>query len=312
MAWTETYAGGSPEAEEIQFKALAKDINLAQEKARQAAGAAHVDRAFHAKPILATDNAELQFRSDLAPVLTAGFAQPGARYPVTLRISNAANRPGPDNDPDMRGFAFRVHVSDAERHDFLATNYPVSHARNARQFVRVAVAMAGGSKVGGVVSLVGSEGPVETARMLINLSKARRKSDSVALETYWSRGAMRWGPALAVRFLLRPMHPAPANKSVSSDPNGLAKDIAVRLASAPVKFELAIQRYVDDRVTPIEDTSIAWETKNAPPEPVATLTIPPQDVRSPEAVEKAHRINISAFNPWNTTDEFRPLGNLNR
>jgi hypothetical protein len=314
MVWTETYRGGSAKAESIAFKRLAEDINVAQEKARRAAGAAAVDRAFHAKPLLATDNAELSFRPDLPQDLTAGFAKPGARYPVTLRISNAANRPGADNEADMRGIALRVHVSGGGQHDLLATNYHVSHARDAHQFVRFAVATAGGtlSRLRGIAGLFFSEGPAETLRMLRNVSKARRKIDSVALETYWSRGAMRWGPALAVRFLLRPIAALPPAQNFAADPDGLSKEVAARLAKGPVRFEFAVQRYVDEKTTPIEDTAIAWEPSAAPIEPVATLTIPQQDIDSPQTREKSRIINASAFNPWNTTDEFQPLGNLNR
>src|SRR5438105_3782845 len=103
MSWRETFEGGSAEAERVAFKALADDIMHAQLKARRAAGGAAldvaVDRAFHAKPLLAIDKAELHFRPDLPADLTAGFAQPNARYPVIVRISNAANRPGPDTAP---------------------------------------------------------------------------------------------------------------------------------------------------------------------------------------------------------------------
>jgi hypothetical protein len=314
MGWTESYRGGSVEAENAAFKRLAEDINLAQEKALRAAGSATIERAFHAKPLLATDAADLRFRSDLPADLTSGFAQPGAHYRVRVRISNAANRRRPDNEKDMRGIALRVYASDVEQHDFLATNYPVSHARDARQFVRFAVATAGGtlSRLLGIAELFFTEGPAETLRMLHNVSKARRKTDSAALETYWSRGAMRWGPSLAVRFLLRPIGAAPPSQNFGNDPDGLSKELAARLAAGPVRFELAIQRYVDERTTPIEDTSIAWQPSAAPIEPVATLTIAQQDITTAAAREKSRIINASAFNPWNTTDEFRPLGNLNR
>src|SRR4051812_12662159 len=143
MSWVETYQDGSAEAEHLAFKALADDIMHAQLKARRAAGGdalvVAVDRAFHAKPLLAVDAAELHFRPDLPDSLTAGFGQADARYPVVVRFSNAANRPGPDNEPDMRGIALRIKVSPEEQHDLLATNYHVSHARNAGQFVRFAV-----------------------------------------------------------------------------------------------------------------------------------------------------------------------------
>ena len=319
MDWVETYEGGSAEAERLMFQGLADDIMHAQLKARRAAGGAAlvvaVDRAFHAKPLLAVDTAELHFRPDLPADLVAGFAQADARYPVIVRMSNAANRPGPDTAPDMRGIALRIKVSAAEQHDLLATNYPVGPVRNARQFVRFAVAMAGGpvSRVVGIAGLVFSEGPFETVRMLRNFAAARRQIESVALETYWSRGAMRWGPKLAVRFLLRPASPAArTGPNLAADPEGLSKEAAARLAAGPIQFELCVQRFVDAKTTPIEDTSIAWMPEAAPIEKVATLTIRQQDVDTPAAREMFRIVNAVAFNPWNTTDEFRPLGNLNR
>ena len=42
------------------------------------------------------------------------------------------------------------------------------------------------------------------------------------------------------------------------------------------------------------------------------LTIPAGDVSTVDALAQARVIDTMAFNPWNTTDEFRPLGNLNR
>jgi hypothetical protein len=323
MDWAEIYEAGSAEAERFIFKGLADDIMHAQLKARRAAGGAGllvaVDRAFHAKPLLAVDTAELHFRSDLPAVLAAGFVRADARYPVIVRISNAANRLGPDNAPDMRGIALRIKVSAEEQHDLLATNYPVSHARNARQFVRFAVATAGGtvSRLVGIAALFFSEGPSETVRMLRNVAAARLQIKSVALETYWSRGAMRWGPELAVRFLLRPASPAPlAGPDFVADYDGLSKEAAARLAAGPIQFELCIQRFVDEKATPIEDTSVPWTPEAAPIEQVATLTIPQQDitqeVNQASARDMFRVINALAFNPWNTTDEFRPLGNLNR
>lgn len=319
MDWIETYEGGSAEAEHLVFKALADDIMHAQLKARRAAGGAAlvvaVDRAFHAKPLLTVDTAELHFRRDLPDDLAAGFARADAKYPVTVRISNAANRPGPDNARDMRGIALRINVSAEEQHDLLATNYHVSHARNARQFVRFAVATAGGtfSRLVGLAGLMFSEGPSETIRMLRNVSAGRRQIKSVALETYWSRGAMRWGPRLAVRFLLRPASPATlAGPDLRADPEGLSKEAAARLAAGPIQFDLCVQRFVDARATPIEDTAIPWTPETSPIEMLATLIIPQQNVNAPEAREKFRVINALAFNPWNTTDEFRPLGNLNR
>src|SRR6266851_4820414 len=282
-SWTETMAGGSPEAERIEFDRLARDIMRVQLKTAKTAsahGVPHpVDRTVHAKPTLATDRAELTFL-DLPEDLRAGFAQPGRTYPTVVRFSNASPTGQPDFKQDLRGMALRVQVSPEESHDLLATNFPVSHARNARQFVEFLKATTGSrlSQLRGMLRLIRLFGLRETVRMLKNVMTGRRRTvSSAATERYWSRGAYRWGPTLAVRFLLRPAPdtvPAPG--------------------------------------PPIDDTAVEWTERVSPPEPVALLTVARGDLSTADALAQAQIIAGMAFNPWNTTDEFRPLGNLNR
>lgn len=317
--WKETMAGGSPKAERAEFDTLARDIMLVQlknAKTASAHGVPHgVDRAFHAKSTLATDQAELTFLH-LAGDLSHGFAQPARTYPAIARFSNAAGTGQSDAAPDLRGVALRVQVSPGESHDLLMTNFPVSHARDAREFVEFAKATAGGrlARLFGVLRLIRLFGLRETVRMLRNVMTARRhKVSSVATETYWSRGAVRWGPTLAVRYLLRP---APgtvqAPRPPVDDPNYLSAEAARRLARGDIRFELCIQRYVDEKSTPIENTAIEWTERVSPAEPVAVLTLTRTDLSTVDALAQARTIDAMAFNPWNTTDEFRPLGNLNR
>jgi len=317
--WKETMAGGSPEAERAEFNALARDIMLVQlknAKTASAHGVPHgVDRAFHAKSTLATDQAELTFLK-LPGDLSHGFAQPGRTYPTIARFSNAAGTGQSDAAPDLRGVALRVQVSPEESHDLLMTNFPVSHARDAREFVEFAKATAGGrlARSLGVLKLIRLFGLRETVRMLRNVLTARRQTvSSVATETYWSRGAARWGPTLAVRYLLRPEPgTVPAPRPPDDDPNYLSTEAARRLAHRDIRFELCVQRYVDEKSTPIENTAVEWTERVSPAEPVAVLTLPRGDLSTPDAQAQAQIIEKTAFNPWNTTDEFRPLGNLNR
>ena len=55
-----------------------------------------------------------------------------------------------------------------------------------------------------------------------------------------------------------------------------------------------------------------WKERVSPAEPVAVLTLARGDLSTADALAQAQIIDGMAFNPWNTTDEFRPLGNLNR
>jgi Animal haem peroxidase/Catalase len=317
--WTETYEGGSPKAERTQFAAYAATIMAAQALAQKKASAHGVPhppaRTLHAKATLALEDAELRFVDDLPEELRHGFARPGAAYRCTVRFSNAANTGEPDFKRDLRGAALRVHVDGATVHDLLMTNFAVSHARDARQFVEFARATAGGTaaRLAGIARLVRLFGARETIRMLKNVVKARsRQPGSVFTETYWSRGALRWGPTLAVRYLLRPAAGTPGSSPSTTDPSYLSADAARRLAAGPVRMELCIQRYRDPTSTPIEDTSVEWTEQASPAERVAVLTVPQCDTTSAEAQSVAEAVEALAFNPWNTTDEFAPLGNLNR
>ena len=184
------------------------------------------------------------------------------------------------------------------------------------EFVEFAKATAGGniSRILGVASLARSFGIRETVRMVGNVRTARKQPiDSVATQTYWSRGALTWGPELAVRYLLRPAPGAPQGPIPSTtEPNYLFTEAAHRLKKGDIRFELCIQRYVNDEVTPIEDTAVEWKVTNSPVEPIATLTLTQADITSADAQASAAAIDSLAFNPWNTTKDFRPLGNLNR
>ena len=252
--WTERYVGGSADAEYEEFQHLARSMMALQTTVRKRVsrhGVPHpIQRAFHAKATLAVDDAELRF-GDLPADLRVGFAQPGRAYPTIVRFSNAAGSSRPDYAPDLRGIALRILVDEGTSIDLLATNFPVSHARNARQFVEFAKAAAGGgiSRGLGLARLVRLFGVRETGRMFGNVRTARKQPvGSVATQTYWSGGALTWGPQLAVRYLLRPAADTPpAPEPSSTVPNFLSTEAARRLDQGDIRFELCLQRYVNEQ-----------------------------------------------------------------
>ncbi|MFD9909281.1 peroxidase family protein [Streptomyces sp. NPDC059063] len=315
----ERYLGGSPEAERVVFERLARELMKVQAANKRAAGAGSLARTQHAKAALGVENAHLRFHDDLPEALRCGYAQPGAEYPATVRLSNASGIRQADGAPDLRGIAVRVGVSAEESHDLLATNWPVSHAKDATEFVAFAKALAGARSpleraFGLFVKLPLAVGLATANRMRRNVQAATRHTvTSLASETYFSRGALLWGAAGPVRYLLRPAGgAAPAPRPDRRDPNHLHRELSLRLATADVAFDLCVQRYVDETRTPIEDGSVEWREAVAPAVPVARLTVPSQDLDSAEARSAAGRVEDLAFNPWYTTDDFRPLGNLNR
>lgn len=310
--WTEK-PKGSDEEERREFEALAGLMMEAQLKTRKAAKAKTIDRAFHARSTAAFEGATFAFNDDLPEDLRIGFAQPGKRYPALVRFSNASSIPQTDTKKDFRGLAVRVVVSDDEQHDLMATNFPVSHARDADQFVHFAHALAGGtfSRLGGLTGLMFRFGPSETVRMLRNVLPGRSTPRSIALESYWSRGAMKWGDN-AVRYIFRPAPDTPVADEPTDNPVFLETEFVERLRTGDVRFEFCLQRYVDEKGTPIEDTAVEWLETTSPAIPVATLVLPKRDLTEVEAIGERRKIDELGFNPWNTTEDFRPLGHLNR
>jgi hypothetical protein len=110
-------------------------------------------------------------------------------------------------------------------------------------------------------------GPSETARILGSLKKANRPSASLALESYWSRGAVLWGDAGPVRFRLSPLSDS-APQPTAAPPEAayaLQADFAARPTSSPVRFALHVQKFVTERLTPIEDGAVEWKERDSPP-----------------------------------------------
>ncbi|MFD8460552.1 peroxidase family protein [Streptomyces antimycoticus] len=318
----EAYEGGSPEAERRRFEKLTRELMRARRTRPGGAdspGAPQLLRPFRAKAALSVENARLRFRDDLPPELCVGYARPGAEYPAVVRLSSASGTERHDTTPDLRRMAVRVQAGPEETHDLLATSFPVSHAADVHEFVAFAKATAGaGSTVekafGLFVRLPLAVGWATADRMRRNVRIATRHTvGSLARETFWSRGAILWGPAGPVRYQLRP---APGGTAAPppdrGDPDYLDRELAMRLSTGDIAFELCVQRYLDDRRTPVEDGSVEWPESDAPVVPVAVLTVPCQDLDSARARAAARRVEPLTFNPWHTTEEFRPLGNLNR
>jgi hypothetical protein len=69
---------------------------------------------------------------------------------------------------------------------------------------------------------------------------------------------------------------------------------------------------VDERRTPIEDTSVLWEPEVTPFVRVAQLRIPGCDLHDPRTNAQSEAINQLSFSPWHATAEHCPLGSVMR
>lgn len=307
--WHEVYDGGSSEAEREANHALAGRMLRLQAINQTLAGAGCPARTLHARMTAGVINASVTVDADLPDDFAVGWCRPEARLTATIRFSNASGVPRADAEPDMRGVAIRLALPEGGIHDLLMTSYPVSHARNARQFVEFAE-IASGDRATLVARMVAHFGEAEATRMLTNIAQGVGPCASLALQAFWSRGAVLWGAA-PVRFALYPAADAPPAAADLPD-QGLEGELAARLRRGDVRFRLALQRYVDAQATPIEDAAAQWHDDVTPPIGIATLTIPAQDLFDEQGRAQAAHVDRLAFNPWNAPPAFRPLGNINR
>lgn len=337
------YLGDSQEEEDKLFELFRHEIQEVQMRLQESNGG--ILRGLHAKTLVGTMKAQFRVSSDIPSDLRIGFLKPGNVYNACVRFSNASSEVSKESDckpPDLRGVAISVKMGTTDPgkdHDFLMTNAEPHHARNAHEAMDTTVSFAevgawakllehfeepeGGlasvlilvrglaDKVEGVKNLVSRVGPIDAFRILLKLTKQMKKPvESLATETYWSRAPIAFGP-IAVKYRLEPV----LKKSSEPIPQeNLRKELAQKLKSlddgGEIQFEFQVQRYIDHKLTPIEDSSEEWRS---PFETIATLALLKQDLNpdKPDADERA--IDDLQFNPWNVNaDEFVPIGNMNR
>jgi len=314
--------------EEI-FDDLAERMKRMQDRAREK-GQKHdpsmaLKRGFHAKGTGV--RARFQVRSDIPRDLQVGFFLAGATYDALVRFSNARGEVLGDLSKDQRGIAVRVKTNpderlrpqdDADLQDFLMTNTPISFARSPVQFIEVGEILLGGIPAV-APRLIRKYGFGEARRILSVFLAPLISFKPLQMNTYWSRTSYQFGRTV-VRFLLRPVA---GSKSLSSSQqlsgvmrsfmqgraqkdHYLREKLREALQEGEVCFDFCIQRFVDDKRTPIEHAYIEWKESDSPPIPIATLILPKQNLDGPLQRDMEHM----AFSPWNTK-QFTPLGAIN-
>jgi hypothetical protein len=242
------------------------------------------------------------------------FAEP-RDYEVWVRLSNGGLDRASDRTPDIRGFALRVFGVEGESalgpgpavsQDFTLINQEAFAFPKSGEFIDFVQAAAQGH--GKLVQhlfrrygLLG--GPRQLARMI---RTAGRPFSGFATETFHSTLPMTCGPyAVRVRLV-----PAAANGTAEADASDdWGADFARRLRQRPLHWDLQLQYYADEAVTPIEDASVNW---NTPYTTVARLMLPRQDLATPENQALAERVEACAIDPWQALAAHRPLGDVQR
>jgi hypothetical protein len=274
-------------------------------------------RALHRKAHLGAE-ATLEVLGDLPAEARAGlFARPGT-FRAYVRFSSGAPAHQSDSRPDVRGLAVKVvgvpgkkvipGLEDAPTQDFLFIQMSALAFRDTEEFMGFVRAMA--NPLLALPRLFGAFGFRLfglIGRLSAALAPGRR---TLAGVRFFTAMPIRIG-AYAGKLSLAPVDPV-GDRPPAGGRDGLAEDLAARVAAGPLRYDLAVQLYRNEKDTPIEDASVDWKEEVAPWVKVARLTIPKQDTNGARGRKVAEYVEKLSFDPWHALVEHRPLGDIMR
>lgn len=301
--------------EAARFEGYAAALRELQKK--RARGGA-LARALHAKAHVGVTG-ELEVLGNVPEALrVAVFAEP-RKWPVYARFSNGAGERQPDRTPDVRGLALKLvgvpgkkvisGLEDKRTQDFLLVPAPAIPFRDPHEFITF-VRSAAGNRALLLPRLIGGIGLGRTLDIVKMLS-AMPKVASLATIPFYTAAPLRFGKT-AAKLGLFPFGASQASPPQSVPENHLRDDLVTRLKSGPLTWSLRVQLFLDEKTTPIEDTSVVWPEDKTPYQEVARLVFPQQDVTSPRGVKVDEYVERLSFDPWHAVEELRPLGAIMR
>lgn len=243
-------------------------------------------------------------RKDLPEDLRVGVFAHG-QFPVAVRFSSDTL----PNKPDLQttlGIAMKLVgvpgrkllIPDALTCDFILQNHPVfflDTAKDMCEFTRAGV-------VDGDYAPYLAAHPI-TAKILQDMQKTEA---SLLSATYWGLLPHRFGEGRYVKYKLEPALNDPSAGGTAKGNNYLYADLKTRLLSGPAVFEFSVQIRADETM-PLDKATVAWEESAHKPVPVATLTLPAQNIDAPGLAALAEAL---AFNIWQTLPQHEPVGSI--
>ena len=271
-------------------------------------------RALHRKGVLGLA-ATLTVKDGLPAHARHGLFAAPATYAAWVRLSNGGPDVKADRHPDVRGFGGRVNYvtgdaalgGAATHQDFALINSSNFGFRDSKLFLGLVQAVAKSP-----LALIGwAYRSYGLRRMFGELKRLKASVErpfvGYAGTAFHSAAPIACGP-YAVRVRLTP--DAPVTHADAKGDFGAA--MATTVAGGALTYTLALQFFVDEARTPIEDAARDWPEDVAPYVDVATLTIAQQAPTAPDGAALAARIEQTVFDPWQALAAHRPLGEVMR
>lgn len=297
--------------ESERFQGFADELAAIQRKRADPSG--KLQRTLHVKQHVGAVGELLVHAAETARF--GVFANAGKSWPLYVRFSNGGSRRQPDGAPDVRGLAIKLvgvpgtklikGMEGEQTQDFLFIDTPVIPFSTPDEFLKfVRAAQDGPGKL--LPRLLASFG-LKRALSILWGALSAAKLQSFATHDFHTAAPIAFGSSAAKLALIPVPDDAPAPASSGDD--RLQQDLAARLKRGPISWILRAQLFVDQAVTPIEDTRALWA---GPWVDLATLTLPRQDVESPRGREISQLVSELSFDPWHAIEEHRPLGAIMR
>lgn len=293
----------------------------------------HAIRDAHAKShgILRGD---LEVYADLPAHLAQGLFAAPKTYPVIIRLSTAQGMIEPDKKSVLRGFALKIigvegekllpDEQDALTQDFLLVNYPIIPFGTVKDYFAVQKKFEDYVNTPHLYQSV-QNAMLTTGRKVKNLLGQEEEPNDIGApgshllgDRYFSMAAIRYGDYVA-KISLSPKSPNVAAlhgtemdaELMKAKPETFLGTIVRRFfASQTAVYELSAQLCTDVETMPIEDGSVQWPEADSPYQPIAQLTIRPQDTESP--ARRVFGDDVLSFNAFHCLPAHRPLGSIMR
>ena len=297
-----------------RFADYALQITELQSRARRGGSAA---RGLHARAHVGLVGS-LTVHSTEAALQHGPFARP-QRWPAYIRFSSGSPTPRPDWIPDICGLAIKLvgvpgrkllaGEEDALTQDFTFIQTPSLPVRDPDEGLAI-LGMAMRKPwllLPWMLTTFGLRRSLAMAKAALTMPVVR----SLPAARFYSAAPSRLGDG-AVQLVLEPRTGPIQRPPRLLRADGLRRELVGRLREGPLRWDLVLRRFVDERTTPIEDTSVAWPDVAGPRDCIATLEIPAQVVDSERGRAIEALVESLAFNPWHTVPELRPLGAMMR
>jgi hypothetical protein len=258
---------------------------------------------------------------DLPGELRRGVFSTEREYDAWIRFSDGNSEVRSSRWPDARGMAIKLMgvngdklLDETDSQDFIMANHPAFFIDDLQEYLDTLKVFHRGRTLQQLLSVLKLKPHEIPLAIRVNFTLITNPLFS----QYWSMTPYRLGATagerMAIKFTAKPRLANTANFLWTAATYllpgfSLKKEMAKILAAREMWFDFYIQRFVDERSTPIENSRKIWTEDVSRPEPVAKIIIPCQDVISDERDRFCENLS---FNPWHGLAEHKPLGAVNR